>query len=79
MSFYLAEETKDGWHHIKGHLYYLADSICYDLTLLFGKGNEPTEENDERIKSLLDANTSKYVSYDNKTLILKNLSWLKEK
>ena len=75
MSFYLADKTKS-WKHIKGHLYYVADNFWLDLTMIFGEGNEPREENDERIKELLTA--QKYVSYDGKTIIIRDLSWLEE-
>lgn len=73
MSFYLADKTTS-WKHVKGHLYYVADNFCVDLTAMFGEGNEPCEENDERIKELLTA--KKYVSYDEKTIIFSNLSWM---
>lgn len=75
MRFYLADKTTS-WKHIEGHLYYIADNFCVDLTMMFGKGNEPCEENDERIKELLTA--KKYVSYDGKSAIFRDLSWMKE-
>lgn len=75
MGFYLAGKTTS-WKHIKGHLYYIADNYYVDFTAMFGAGNEPREENDERIKKLLNA--KKYVSYDEKTIIFKDLSWMKE-
>ncbi len=75
MGFYLADKTTS-WRHIKGHLYYVADNFWLDFTAIFGKGNEPCEENDERIKKLLTA--KKYVSYDEKTMVFRDLSWMKE-
>ena len=77
MSFFRARKTKDKYHHIKGHLYYIDDSHCYDLTLLFGPGNEPTREDDEALKRLLS--DKKYVSYDGNMIVFSNLSWMEHK
>ena len=53
----IIKQEEDDKYLIKGHFYliqttngFMASAI--DLTLRFGKGNEPTDINDERIKDL---------------------------
>ena len=46
------QDKDDGRWLKKGHYYYHDKGLLIDLTLVFGKGNEPIDINDDRLKVL---------------------------
>ena len=53
----ITQKDNNNQYFMKDHIYYIEQekdciAVAIDLTLMFGKGNEPTDINDQRIKDL---------------------------